>query len=82
MKKIIDWFKDSNRWLHFIGGFLVGAGSSSTYCAAYAGIGVAGALEFKDKQHGDSWDWIDFGITVAGVAVGYLSKLAIKSFIS
>jgi len=48
MKKIIEWLGDSNRWKHLLGGVLVGAGANDIYCAAYAGIGIAGALEFKD----------------------------------
>lgn len=70
MKKIFNWLKDSNRYKHLIGGVLIGLGADDTYCAAYAGIGVAGALELKDKLHGGKWDWIDFSCTVVGVATG------------
>ena len=52
MNKIINWFKESNRWKHFLGGFLVGLFSNATFCAAYTTIGVASALEFKDRQWG------------------------------
>lgn len=72
MKKILTWIKQSNRYKHLIGGCLIGLGADSNYCAAYAGIGVAASLEYKDKAHGCEWDWIDFGITVAGVAVSRL----------
>ena len=71
MVKFLDWFKDSNRSKHFIGGVIIGIFSNSPYCAAYTGIGVAGALEFKDYQWGGRPDWIDFGVTVTGVAIGY-----------
>lgn len=70
MKKIFNWLKDSNRYKHLVGGILIGLGADDTYCAAYAGIGVAGALELKDKLHGGKWDWVDFGCTVVGVAIG------------
>lgn len=70
MKKIFNWLKDSNRYKHLVGGILIGLGADDTYCAAYAGVGVAGALELKDKLHGGKWDWVDFGCTVAGVAIG------------
>ena len=33
---------------------------------------TAGALEYKDKVHGGRWDWIDFGLTVAGAMIGQL----------
>lgn len=71
LSKAWNWIKESNRWKHLIGGMIIGLGANSTYCAAYAGIGVAAALELKDKLHGGEWDWIDFGVTVAGVAVGW-----------
>lgn len=71
MKKIIDWFKESNRWKHALGGFIIGIISNGWYCAALSGIGIASALEFKDKAWGGKWDWIDWGLTVAGTAIGY-----------
>lgn len=70
MNKVITWLKTSNRWKHLVGGILIGLGADSNYCAAYAGIGVAAALELKDKLWGGKWDWIDFGLTVGGVVVG------------
>ena len=73
--KLIDWFAASNRWKHLVGGILIGLGSNTNYCAAYAGIGVAAALELKDKLHGGKWDWIDFGLTVAGVSIGRLVRI-------
>lgn len=61
----INWFKQSNRWKHLLYGFLVAliAGFAFT-CGAAAG------MEFKDNQWGGKWDWIDFGLTVAGALVG------------
>lgn len=35
---------------------------------------LAGALEYKDKAYGGNWDWIDFGLTVAGTCVGQLVR--------
>lgn len=70
MSKMIKWFTESNRWKHLLGGIAVGAGADSWYCAAYAGIGVAGAFEYKDKAWGGSWDWVDFTLTIAGCAIG------------
>ena len=52
MKKIIKWLKRSNRGYHLIGGIVIGAGADSVYCAAYSGIGIASALELKDKLWG------------------------------
>lgn len=77
MKKIWDWIKASNRWKHFVGGVIIGVGADSNYCAAYAGVGVASALELKDKLWGGKWDWIDFALTVSGVVVGRLIRIAL-----
>lgn len=81
MKKIIEWFKNSHRWLHLLVGLLIGFGAMSIYCAAYAGIGVAVTSELKDKLWGGLWDWIDFVLTVAGVAIGYVIHRLIFGFV-
>ena len=75
MNKIFKWMGDSNRWKHLVGGILIGMGSNSLYCAAYAGIGVASALELKDKLWGGKIDVIDWAMTVIGVALGYTSRV-------
>ena len=77
MKKVWEWLKTSNRWKHLVGGIAIGLGANSVYCAAYAGIGVAAALELKDRLWGSKWDWIDFGLTVAGVIVGHLTRMSL-----
>lgn len=77
MEKIINWFKESNRYKHFLGGIGIGILSSSVYCAALCGIGVASALEFKDKSWGGKFDWIDWGLTVAGTAIGYAIRFGV-----
>lgn len=76
-KNWFNWFTESNRYKHFIGGAIIGLGSDSLYCAGYAGIGVASALGFKDKSWGGKWDWLDWGCTVVGVALGYGIRLVI-----
>ena len=81
MKKFLKWIGASNRYLHLIGGFLIGLFANSVYCAAYAGIGVAGALELKDKLWGGKPDVIDFGITLVGVIIGYCIRLLTLKYI-
>lgn len=71
MKKVINWLKESNRYKHILGGMAIGLISDDWYCATLAGVGIASALEYKDRAHGGSWDWIDLGLTLAGVSVGY-----------
>lgn len=73
MRKFLDWLKTSNRWKHLAGGVLIGICARDWFSALYAGILTAGALELKDKAHGGKWDWIDFGLTVAGAALGRLT---------
>lgn len=77
MKRIIKWLGASNRWKHLLGGFLIGGGAVGWYCAIYAGVGVAAALEFKDRQWGGSWDWIDFALTAVGACLGQLTRWAL-----
>ena len=77
MKNLLRWLKESNRLSHLIGGVCIGLFSDNLYCAAYAGIGVASALELKDKMWGGSWDWKDLGLTVLGVSVGFSIRCAV-----
>jgi hypothetical protein len=78
MKKFLKWLASSNRWMHLVFGCLIGFGANSIYCACYAGIGIAAALELKDKLWGGKWDWIDFALTVGGVAVGQVIRILCK----
>lgn len=71
MNKLVSWLSASNRWKHLAGGAAIGFAADSPYCAAYAGTGVAAALELKDRQWGGRWDWTDFALTVLGTAAGY-----------
>lgn len=77
MNKIKDWFNKSNRWKHLVDGVIIGLGSDDLYCAGYTGIGVASALEFKDKSWGGKWDWIDWSLTISGVIIGYSIRVLI-----
>ena len=75
MGKIIAWLKSGNSWKYLVGGLMIGFGADDVYCAAYAGIGVAAALELKNKLWGGTWDWVDFGLTVGGVVVGQTIRM-------
>ena len=78
---IMSWLSKSNRWKHLVGGILIGVGANTVYCAAYAGIGIASALELKDKLWGGQWDWIDWSLTVLGVAIGYATRFGILTLL-
>lgn len=71
MKKIWNWLKTSNRYKHLIGGLVIGLIADDWYCAGLSGVGIASALEYKDRAWGGTFDWIDWGLTIGGVAVGY-----------
>lgn len=77
MKKLFKWLKESNRYKHLLGGIAIGAFANSFYCAAYAGVGVATALELKDKLWGGKFDIVDLSLTLAGVAIGYGVRIMI-----
>lgn len=74
MKYLLSWLKESNRLKHLLGGIVVGAGANDVYCAAYAGGGVAAALELKDHLYGGRFDWVDIAVTMVGVCVGHLIR--------
>jgi len=78
----MKWLKESDRWKHLLGGILIGLLSlGNWYTAALAGVGVASALELKDKLWYGNWDWIDWAITIAGVAIGFGISFTIKTFL-
>lgn len=61
----MKWILESNRWKHLIGGCILGL-LLTILCA----IGCAGGMEFKDKQWGGQWDWLDFLATILGGFIG------------
>ena len=63
MKKILNFFKKSNRYKHLIGGIVIGMCALSWYNAIYASAGVGLAMEYKDKAHGGDFDIVDAGLT-------------------
>lgn len=73
---LINWFKHSNRWKHLLYGFLVAiiAGFAFT-------LGCAAGMEFKDRAWGGKWDWIDFGLTIAGGLAGSAIRLTIGNLL-
>lgn len=75
--KIIDWFKQSNRYKHFLYGAAIGLLPNSFYNAMLLSVGVASALEYKDKTWGGKWDWCDWWLTVVGGMLGYTTQVAI-----
>ncbi len=77
MKKVIEWFKRSNRLKHLAGGFIIGLGAGSLYSAVFTSMVAGGCLEYKDRAWGGKWDWIDLGLTVAGGVLGGATYLIV-----
>ena len=66
------WLKESNRQKHFL--YAIPIGFLFTILCV---LGVASGLEFKDKQYGNQWDWLDWIATMFGGLVGQLLQIII-----
>lgn len=69
----MKWFTESNRWKHFL--YAIPCGALSIFFA----LGLATGMEFKDKEYGGKWDWLDWGCTVVGGAIGQIATILILS---
>lgn len=61
----MSWFTESNRWKHFLYAIPVGV-----LFPGLCVVGLAFGMEFKDKQHGGKFDWLDLMCTVLGGLAG------------
>lgn len=66
------WLKESNRLKHFL--YAIPIGFLFTILCV---LGVASGLEFKDRQYGNQWDWLDWLATMLGGMVGQLIQIII-----
>lgn len=65
MTTMLSWMFKSNRPKHFL--YSVPIGFIFTILCV---LGVASGMEFKDKQWGGKWDWLDWTATMLGGLVG------------
>lgn len=72
MKKLIDWWKASIRWKHFLFAIPLGA-----VCGAHFTTGVGLGMEVKDHLYGSRADFVDFALTAVGGAIGHGVMLAV-----
>lgn len=68
----MSWFTESNRWKHFLYAIPV-ALVFTILCV----LGLASGMEFKDRQWGGRWDWIDWLATMLGGLIGQGLQLAV-----
>lgn len=68
----MNWLKESNREKHLL--YAIPIGFVLTILAV---IGCAFGMEFKDKQYGNEFDWLDIAATVIGGVIGQLLQIVI-----
>ena len=61
------WLKESNRQKHLL--YAIPIGLVFTILAV---LGCAFGMEFKDKEYGNNFDWLDIAATMIGGAIGQL----------
>lgn len=62
---MFKWLKVSNRMKHLKYAIVPGALFTILFVA-----GLATGMEFKDKQYGNKWDWLDWIATIIGGIMG------------
>ena len=70
------WLKESNRPDNIKYGLL-----SALVGTLIFTTGLAIGMEFKDKQYGNKFDWLDVAATIIGGIVGQLLQICIISLI-
>ena len=63
----MSWIKESNRPKHLL--YAIPIGLVFTILAV---IWCAFGMEFKDKEYGNKFDWLDIAATMIGGAIGQL----------
>lgn len=68
----MSWIKESNRPKHLL--YAIPIGLVFTILAV---IGCAFGMEFKDREYGNKFDWLDIAATMIGGAIGQLLQIII-----
>lgn len=61
----MSWITESNRIKHLLYGIPCGLIGTIIFV-----FGLALGMEFKDKQYGNKFDWLDVAATMIGGAIG------------
>ena len=72
MKKLWSWISESNRLKHLL--YAIPTGLVFTILCV---LGVASGMEFKDRQWGGKWDWLDWLATMLGGVIGQALQIII-----
>nr|DAM35577.1 MAG TPA: putative periplasmic lipoprotein [Bacteriophage sp.] len=68
----MNWLLESNRLKHLL--FAIPCGLFLTILFV---LGLALGMEFKDKQYGNEFDWLDVSATMIGGTIGQIIMLLI-----
>lgn len=68
----MNWLLESNRLKHLL--FAIPCGLLLTILFV---LGLAIGMEFKDKQYGNKFDWLDVSATMIGGTIGQIIMLLI-----
>lgn len=68
----MSWITESNRPKHLLCAIPIGL-----VFTILAVLGCAFGMEFKDKQYGNKFDWLDIAATMIGGAIGQLLQIII-----
>ena len=68
----MSWINESDRPKHLL--YAIPIGLVFTILAV---LGCAFGMEFKDKEYGNKFDWLDIAATMIGGAIGQLLQIII-----
>ncbi len=68
----MKWLKESNRDKHLL--YAIPIGFIFTILAV---LGCAFGMEFKDRQHGGKFDWLDLIATLIGGMIGQILQIIV-----
>ena len=68
----MKWLNESNRIKHLF--YAIPIGLVFTILAV---LGCAFGMEFKDKQYGNKFDWLDIAATLIGGIIGQVIQIII-----
>lgn len=68
----MKWLKESNRDKHLIFGIPAALIGTILFC-----LGLAIGMEFKDREYGNQFDWLDVAATMIGGAIGQILQILI-----